>query len=114
MITVYGIKNCDSVKKARRWLDAHGIEYRFVDFKNEPVDCTVIDRWLERADIKTLFNSRSTTCRTLGLKAMNLDDTQKRAWLCKENLLVKRPVIENENRVIIGFNESTYEGAFLS
>lgn len=114
MITVYGIKNCDSVRKALKFFNQNGIAYTFVDFKTDPVGCETIDRWLEHADIGQLFNTRGTTYRTLKLKPLNLDDTAKRDWLCKENMLVKRPVVEKENHVIIGFNPSLYEGEFLS
>jgi len=115
MITVYGIKNCDTVKKALAFFKAHGIAYDFVDFKEAPVGCETVGRWLENgAEMPHLFNARSTTYRTLGLKGLPLDDEGKRAWLCKENLLIKRPVVENGNHVIIGFNEPLYEGEFLS
>ena len=114
MITVYGIKNCDSVKKALAFFKAHGIAYDFVDFKTDPVGCDTVDRWLEHAAMDKLFNTRGTTYRTLKLKALNLDDTGRREWICKENLLIKRPVVELENRVIIGFDEPCYQGEFLS
>jgi len=115
MITVYGIKNCDSVKKALAFFKKHGIAYEFVDFKTDPVGCETVDRWCEHGgDMKQLFNTRGTTYRTLKLKELNLDDAGKRDWLCKENMLIKRPVVEKENHVIIGFNEPLYEGELLS
>jgi len=115
MITVYGIKNCDSVKKALAFFRANGIAYDFVDFKSEPAGCTTVDRWLAKgAGMQQLFNTRGTTYRTLKLKELNLDDDGRRTWLCKENMLIKRPVVEKENHVIIGFNQSLYEGEFLS
>lgn len=114
MIRLYGIKNCDSVRNAVKFLNAHGIDYEFIDFKTDPVGCETVDRWLKHAGIDALLNTRGTTYRALGLKAMHPDDQQKREWLCKENMLIKRPVIEKENHVIIGFNESIYEGDLLS
>ncbi len=114
MLKVYGIKNCDSVRKALKFFDEYGIGYEFVDFRRTPADCAKIDAWLETADIDTLFNARSATYRTRGLKSLGLDARGKRDWLCKENLLIKRPVVEKENRVIIGFNQTLYEGEFLS
>jgi len=113
MITVYGIKNCDSVKKALSFFKTHNIAYTFVDFKSDPVGCETVDRWLETGSMDQLFNTRGTTYRTLKLKELNLDDSGKREWLCRENLLIKRPVVENENHVIIGFNEPLYLGEFL-
>lgn len=115
MITVYGIKNCDSVKKALKFFKEHGIEYTFVDFKSDPVGYDTIDRWLASgAQMKQLFNTRGTTYRTHNLKALNLDDAGKREWLCKENMLIKRPVVEKENHVIIGYDQPLYEGEFLA
>lgn len=113
MLKVYGIKNCDSVRKALKFFKQHGIEYTLIDFKTDPVGCDKIDAWLNGSDMKQLLNTRGTTYRTLGLKALKADESQLRDWLCKENLLIKRPVVEFENRVIIGYNESLYEGAFL-
>ncbi|WP_345984384.1 Spx/MgsR family RNA polymerase-binding regulatory protein [Sulfurimonas sp. HSL-1656] len=115
MITVYGIKNCDSVKKALAFFKKHDIAYTFVDFKTDPVGEAEVDRWLAMgAEMQQLFNTRGTTYRTLKLKELNLDDGGKRTWLAKENLLIKRPVVETGNHVIIGFNEPLYEGELLS
>ena len=114
MVTLYGIKNCDSVKKAVAFFKNHGIAYEFVDFKSTHVDCATIKKWLEQTDLKTLLNSRGTTYRTLGLKAMDLDDAAKIEWLGKENMLIKRPVVEYDGKLLVGFNQTRYEGAFLS
>ena len=114
MLKVYGIKNCDSVKKALKFFKTNEIDYELIDFKSTPVDCATINRWLQTVDLKTLFNTRGTTYRTLGLKAMNLTDEEKAAWLCKENMLIKRPVIEYDDNVIVAFNQTQYEGTFLS
>ena len=109
MIKVYGIKNCDSVRKARKFLKSHDIPYEFIDFRETPVTQETIDSWLEHSDINTLFNTRGTTYRTLKLKDQNLSDDEKRQWLAKENMLIKRPVITFEKNVIIGYNESQYQ-----
>ena len=113
-VTVYGIKNCDSVKKALSFFKTHDIDYSFVDFKTSPVDSAKITSWLHQVDLKTLFNTRGTTYRTLGLKAMNLDDAGKAEWLANENMLIKRPVIEKGDDVIVAFNQAEYERVFLS
>ena len=89
MIKVYGIKNCDSVRKAIKFLKSHGIPYEFIDFRETPVTQETIDAWLKHSDIKTLFNTRGTTYRTLKLKEQNLSDDEKRQWLAKENMLIK-------------------------
>ena len=113
MIKVYGIKNCDSVKKALSFFKKHNLECELIDFKQTSVSKEKIASWLEKTDMKTLFNSRSTTYRTLKLKELNLDDDAKLEWLCKENMLIKRPVIEFESNLLVGFNENDYKGVFL-
>ncbi len=113
MIEVYGIKNCDSVKKALAFFKKHSLEYTLHDFKTKPLESSKIDEWLKKTDIKTLFNSRSTTYRTLKLKELNLDESGQKEWLCKENLLIKRPVIEYNNELFVGFNEELYTRKFL-
>ena len=89
MVRLYGIKNCDSVKKAIRFLKANDIAYELIDFKTDPVDCGVVRPWLQQVEMKTLFNTRGTTYRTLKLKELNLNEEEQLEWLCKENLLIK-------------------------
>lgn len=113
MVAVYGIKNCDSVKKALSFLKKNAIEYRLHDFDKEQASCALIESWLEKVDMDTLFNSRSTTYRTLKLKDLALDDKAKLEWLCKENRLIKRPVVQYKDKIIVGFNENMYQGVFL-
>jgi Spx/MgsR family transcriptional regulator len=108
MLKIYGIKNCDSVKKAIKFLKEFNIAYEFIDFKETHIDEKTIKQWLELSDIKKLFNARSTTYRTLKLKELNLSDEEKAKWLTKENMLIKRPVITFQNSVIVGFNRDEY------
>jgi Spx/MgsR family transcriptional regulator len=109
---LYGIKTCDSVRKARKFFKNRGIDYDFVDFRETPVKEETISKWLEKVSIDSLFNKRGTTYRTLKLKELNLDDEGKKMWLAKENMLIKRPVIEYKNQVIVGFDEKKYEEIF--
>ncbi|WP_415406378.1 arsenate reductase family protein [Sulfurovum sp. CS9] len=109
MLKIYGIKNCDSVRKAIKYLKAQEIPYEFVDFRETPVTKDIVGGWLKHTDIKTLFNTRGTTYRTLKLKELNLSDDDKQTWLSKENMLIKRPVITFNNDVIVGYNESLYQ-----
>jgi len=107
---VYGIKTCDTVRKALKFLKEKGVEFDFVDLKKEPVDCETIDRWLSRVDLATLFNKRGTKYRMLKLKDLGLDEAGMREWLCRENLLIKRPVVETDDgQVIVGFDPERYE-----
>ncbi len=113
MITLYGIPTCSSVQKARRFLKERGIEHAFVDFRKTPVDRATIDRWLKRCEIQTLFNSRGTKYRTLGLAGHTLSEEDKAAWLAKENLLIKRPVIElADGALLVGYDENRYTEHF--
>jgi len=108
MLKIYGIKNCDSVRKAIKYLKSHEIAYEFIDFREMPVDHETISSWLKHTDIQTLFNTRGTTYRTLKLKELDLSDEEKQQWLAKENMLIKRPVIVLDNKLIVGYNESQY------
>lgn len=113
MIKVYGIKNCDSVKKALSFFKKHNLDYELHDFKTEVLPCDKISYWLTQVEMKTLFNNRSTTYRTLKLREKNLNEDEQEEWLCKENLLIKRPVVEFNQQVIVGFKEENYKGIFL-
>ncbi len=113
-MTIYGIKTCSSVGKARKFMKENGIEFDFVDYKVESVGEDKIREWLKQIDIKTLFNTRGTKYRNLKLKELNLDDEGKIKWMAKENYLIKRPVIEyGDGKVFVGYNEEMYKETFL-
>jgi len=110
---LYGIRNCDSVRKALRFFKERGIDVAFIDFKEHPVGCETLDRWLEKIPLQTLFNTRSATYRNLGLKTTAQDDEARRAWLCRENTLIKRPVVETDDgHILVGFDEQRYKERF--
>lgn len=111
-MVIYGITTCGSVKKAIAFCKANNLEYDFVDMRQEPITGEKIDQWLSYVDIDTLFNSRGTKYRTLGLKEFKLDDEAKREWLIKENLLIKRPVIEHNHGISVGYDEKRYISLF--
>ncbi|QDF30105.1 arsenate reductase family protein [Halarcobacter anaerophilus] len=113
MLTVYGIKNCDSVKKALKFFKEHNIETELFDFKKETPSPEKIEMWVKKAGIDKVFNNRGTTYRNLKLKELNLNEAGKIQWLCKELMLIKRPVIEYKDMVIVGFNEEIYKKTFL-
>lgn len=112
MIKVYGIKTCGSVKKATKFLNESNIKYEFIDFKKTNVTEKEIDYWLSKVSIDVLFNNKGTKYRTLKLKELNLNDEGKKEWLIKENMLIKRPVIEYGEQVIVGFDEEKYQQIF--
>jgi Spx/MgsR family transcriptional regulator len=114
MITIYGIKNCDSVKKALNFFNSNSIDYIFIDFKTHPVDSQKIASWSKHVGSTLLLNTKGTTYRTLNLKSLDLDDNAKVEWMTRDNRLIKRPVIEYNANLIVGFNLSQLQGTFLS
>lgn len=113
MFKVYGIKTWDSVRKALRFFKDNEIEVEFFDFKKELPTSDLIESWVQRADINLLFNARGTKYRTLKLKELNLDDEGKAEWLKKEPMLLKRPLIDYDGKVLVAFNEDVYKETFL-
>lgn len=109
---IYGIKTCGSVKKALKFMNDNSIGYEFIDFKKEPVDEAKIKEWLQHVSLDILLNTKGTKYKTLKLKELNLSDAQKIEWMAKENLIIKRPVIEYKNSVIVGFDEARYKELF--
>ena len=112
-MTLYGIKNCSSVRKARAFMNTHGIVYDFVDFNETPIEEARIRSWAKRAGIERLFNSRGKKYRDLKLKELHLDDEEKIIWMAKEPYLIKRPVIEHEGDIVVGYDEALYREKFL-
>ena len=110
---IYGIKTCDSVRKALKFFKTHHIAYEFIDLKQTKIDESHILQWLTHVEMKTLFNTRGTTYRTLKLKDLNLDEKQKVTWLARENMLIKRPVIEYRDDVIVAYDKQRYIDTFL-
>lgn len=113
MFKVYGIKTWNSVRKALRFFKDNNIEVEFFDTKKETPTSTSIEFWIEKAGIDLVFNSRGTKYRSLKLKELNLDEQGKFEWLCKEPMLLKRPIVELSDDVVVGFNEEEYKEKFL-
>lgn len=112
-MTIYGIKTCSTVNKAKKFLKDNGYEFDFVDLKTTKPDESDIKSWVEKVGIDVLFNSRSTTYRELKLKELNLDDNGKLEWLCNEPILLKRPVIIWNDKIVVGFKEDIYKETFV-
>lgn len=113
MVKVYGIKTCDSVRKALKFFKESNINVDFIDIRKEIPSKNMIKSWCDKTDINLVFNSRGTKYRTLKLKELHLDENGKFNWLCKEPLLIKRPVIEYDSNVLVGFDEERYKKLFL-
>jgi Spx/MgsR family transcriptional regulator len=112
MIKVYGIVNCDTVKKARAWLDAKGIAYEFVDFKKTPPDAALVGRWCEALGSHAVVNRRGTTWRKLDPGTQAGTDKDAVAVLVKHPSAIKRPVIESGVDLLIGFDADLYAQRF--
>jgi arsenate reductase len=104
MIALHGIPNCDTVKKARAWLDAQGVDYRFRDFKKEPPSAAELSRWADRAGWDMLLNRRGTTFRALPeTDKADIDHPKALALMEAHPSLIKRPVVEEGTNVTVGF-----------
>ncbi len=113
-IHVYGIPNCDTVKKARKWLDAQGLEYSFHDYKKEGVDEQNLARWADRCSWEVLLNRRGTTFRKLDEdEKADIDRDKALALMQAHPSMIKRPVMETDDgeRVLVGFAASEWENA---
>jgi Spx/MgsR family transcriptional regulator len=109
-ITIYGIKNCDTMKKARAWLDKHGVEYRFHDYKTAGIDKEHLARWSKAVGWETLLNRAGTTFRKLpDADKSNLTEKKAMALMLAQPSMIKRPVLENGSKLLIGFKPESYE-----
>jgi Spx/MgsR family transcriptional regulator len=109
-VTLYGIPNCDTVKKARKWLDAKGIGYAFHDYKKQGADLAKLRRWVDEAGWETVLNRRGTTFRKLDDADKADIDREKAIRLMQASpSLIKRPVVEHPGGVLVGFDAATWE-----
>ena len=113
MITLYGIKNCDTVKKARKWLDIHGIEYRYHDFREDGIDQDVIAAWIEELGWQNFLNRHSPSWRALDEQTrLNMDDEMARKAALLQPTLIKRPVLDTGQQRFTGFSAASYAKIF--
>ncbi|MHA7926959.1 MAG: ArsC family reductase [Marinobacter sp.] len=102
---LYGIKNCDTVKKARKWLDENGVDYQFHDFKKDGLDDPLLSSWEKALGWEALINRRGTTWRKLHEEVRDTISAQTAHAIMLENpSIIKRPVVESGNEVRVGFN----------
>jgi arsenate reductase len=108
-VVLYGIKNCDTVKKARAWLDAKGIAYTFHDFKTAGVDRTRLARWCDLRGWETVLNRAGTTFRGLSEDdKAGLGPAKAIKLMLAHPSLIKRPVLETGGEILVGFKPETY------
>jgi len=115
MITVYGIPNCDTVKKARVWLADNGLEFTFHDFRKDGLEKATLDRWLAELGRDVLINRRGTTWRKLSEGEKQVDsDADAAALLLANPAMIKRPVIDLGGRRLVGFTDETREAVLAA
>ena len=106
---VYGIPNCDTVAKARRWLDSHGLSYQFHDFRKQGLEPDRLQSWIDMAGWETLLNRRSASWRALPEPVRARLDPQLAADLMLDNpTLIRRPVLEYRSQLLVGFDADRY------
>ena len=109
-ITIYGIKNCDTMKKARAWLDGHGVAYAFHDYKSDGVTKARLEAWTKAVGWEVLLNRAGTTFRALPDKDKEgLTAAKAIALMIAQPSMIKRPVLEHGGRVVVGFKPEIYE-----
>ncbi|HEY4125155.1 MAG TPA: ArsC family reductase [Rhizomicrobium sp.] len=113
MIVIYGIKNCDTMKKARAWLDARKISYRFHDYKTDGIEKTKLDYWAAQLGWEALLNRAGTTFRKLPDKDKEgLTEKKAIALMLEQPSMIKRPVLEKGSKLLAGFKPELYEKFF--
>ena len=111
-IQFYGIPNCDTVKKARRWLDAQGVDYAFHDYKKEGADAGRLASWSDAAGWEVLLNKRGTTYRKLSdEEKADIDRARAIDLMVQHPSLIKRPVVEYDGGILVGFGEAEWAQA---
>jgi len=113
MTTMYGIKNCDTIKKARTWLEGQGIAYDFHDYKTAGIDAATLRRWVERLGWETVLNRAGTTFRKLPEADRSGIDADKAVALMQaQPSMIKRPMLVQGDDLIAGFNPDIYAAVF--
>lgn len=111
--TIYGIKNCDTMKKARAWLDKRGVDYAFHDYKTAGIDKATLAKWSAKAGWEVLLNKAGTTFRKLpDADKANITEKKALALMLEQPSMIKRPVLESGGNLLVGFKPDDYEKAF--
>ena len=113
MTTVYGIKNCDTMKRARAWLNAHDVAYAFHDYKTSGIDKATLEAWAKDVGWETLLNRAGTTFRKLpDADKAGLTEKKAIALMLASPSMIKRPVLEMGGELLVGFEPDVYARAF--
>lgn len=112
MITIYGIKNCDTVKKAIKWLDENKVEYHFHDYKKEGISEEKLKAFTNQFGWEKVVNSRGTTFRKLEESQKPTNESEAIALMKEQTSIIKRPILQGDEIFLIGFKADEYEAAF--
>ncbi|MCH2040337.1 MAG: ArsC family reductase [Saccharospirillaceae bacterium] len=113
MITMYGIKNCDTIKKARKWLEENGVDYQFHDYKKDGLSEAQLDSWLTELGFEALVNKRGTTWRKLPEDVKdNIDLDSARTVMLDNQSIIKRPLLDTGSQKVLGFKAEEYQQLF--
>jgi arsenate reductase len=111
-VTIYGIKNCDTMKKARGWLDKRGVAYEFHDYKTAGIECGKLEGWARETGWETLINRAGMTFRKLPEKDKEgLTEKKAIALMMAQPSMIKRPVLDVGGKLLVGFKPEQYEKA---
>ena len=112
-ITIYGIKACDTMKKARAWLDDHGVAYAFHDYKAAGIDRASLERWAGQVGWEVLLNRSGTTFRKLAeADKADLNQDKAIALMLEQPSMIKRPVLDVDGQLLVGFKPDAYAAKF--
>lgn len=113
MVTMYGIKNCDTIKKARAWLEAAGVAYAFHDYKKDGLSAELLDSFLAELSWEDLLNKRGTTWRALPDDVKTgIDAASARTVMLDNPSIIKRPLLDTGSRKVLGFSADDYTALF--
>jgi Spx/MgsR family transcriptional regulator len=109
MLKIYGIKNCNKVRDTFKWLEENDVDYEFIDLKKDPLSEGKLDEFVHKVGLDVLINKRGTTYRNLGLKDKDLDEDQLFDQLLENQTMIKRPVLEQDDAVLVGYDEDAFD-----
>lgn len=113
-VTIYGIKNCDTMKKAFAWLDGHGVEHVFHDYRVEGLSAATLKKWAKALGWEVLLNRSSSTFRALpDAERAGLDEAKALALMLANPTMIKRPVLDAGGRFSVGFRPDAYAALFV-
>ncbi len=114
-LTLYGIPNCDTVKKARRWLDDHGVAHRFHDYRKDGLDASQLQGWIDTLGWEKLLNKSGTTFRKLPeAQKEGLDAVSAKALMLDQPAMIRRPLVDADGALSVGFSADEWQKRFAA